>query len=341
MNSRDIWLLCAGVVAVAILGLPRKAEEKASPAPPAAVTERVEKPTPTPIHADVAPAESVATTAPEPLAAPEISPELRGLLTRLRGTFEGRGSKPNRFRLQRQLSELWGDHPPVDVLLFEASDPEAPSKYRAHFAARLRNLGKTAPPEQREELAHAMRESLARQPQGNFQLAQALLAFDQQPANVRAVSAPLESPLPDDTTAGLLAALALSGSTESRHIRLEHTRSISSDPDRFPLALQASLPPLALRPELEVGPILHHVLSNTSHFPLYETAVESCFYRPPGSATLAALQVAVARRTEFDVDEQERLTQRIRAGLLRHSRQVATSQPSIHEGIETLLSQLQ
>ena len=340
MNFRTLWLLSAVLATLAVVVVFRKAEEQEPPVAPAAAPERPEVAVPVPVSADRLPAGAPAPELSEVLPAPDVSPELRALFTRLRSTFEGRGSRPNRFRLQRQLSELWGDRPPVAVLLSEASDPEAPPEYRAHFAARLRNLGKTTSPEERAALAEAMRECLARQPEGNTALARALLAFDEQPASIRVVSAPLASSPPDDTTAGLLGALALSGSTESRRVRLEHTRAMSSDPDRFPLALQTSLPPLALRPELDIEPVLQRVLTRASHFPLIEAAVQSCFFRPPGSASLAPLRVAVDRRAELDTRERERLTHRLRAGLLGWSSGNTALPPATRAAIESLLNEL-
>lgn len=340
MSFRVICLPSAGLAVFAVLFLSGNSKEQPTPSATAEAQDPAQAPRTTPPRAKVTPLAELPPSAPKPLPAPDVSPELRALLTKLRSTFEAGGSKPSRFRLQRQLSELWSNHPPVDVLLYEASDPKADVAYRAHFAARLRNLAKAASPQQRNELAGTIRESLALQPHGNAKLSQALLSFDQQPSSVRAVSAPLASLPPDNTTAGLLAALSLSDSVESRRIRFEHTRRLSSDPDRFPQALQTSLPPLALRPELEVEPMLQRVLSTTSHFPLYQTAVQSCFFRPPSTASLAALEIALSRNTEFGTSEQELLTQRLRAGLLHWSRQVASSRPSLESDIQSLVHRL-
>ena len=70
------------------------------------------------------------------------------------------------MRLMQELRELWGDAPPVDLLLFEATDPEAPPKYRDYFARSLRNVGKMSPSEARSELAARMREAMAASPAG-------------------------------------------------------------------------------------------------------------------------------------------------------------------------------
>ena len=85
-----------------------------------------------------------------------MSPELSVTLGKLRETYKAGGSKPNRFRLQRQLSLLWGEAPPVEILLHRSTDPSAPPDYRAHFAKRLLNLGKVSPPESSEQLAGKM-----------------------------------------------------------------------------------------------------------------------------------------------------------------------------------------
>ncbi|MGI9241238.1 MAG: hypothetical protein ACR2RV_10580 [Verrucomicrobiales bacterium] len=271
-----------------------------------------------------------------------MSPELGILLGKLRKTYEAGGSKPNRIRLHRQLSNLWGEAPPVDVLLHESTDPSAPSSYRSHFARRLRNLGKVASPESREQLAGEMRATLASRPAGASSLAQALIAFNDDATNIDAVRQLLDpdSPAGDTSDAGLIAALTLSHSAESLSALWDHTLAISEDPDRHSRSLIAALPPLAREPDLDVEPVLRRVLGTSSDFPLYATAIQSCFARPPGEGSLAAIRLATQGRTQFDGEQQQRLGQLLRTGLLRWQRLL--SDPSAAQGvaIDTLLNEI-
>ena len=137
-----------------------------------------------------------------------------------------------------------------------------------------------------------------------------------------------------------MAALTLSSSPEAREAIWAYSRAISAEPDLFPRTLVAALPPLARVPELEVEPPTAPVLASSSNLPLDETAIESCFARQPSDSSFAVIRLAHQRSTRFDIDQQERLQQLLRAGLLRWQRQFANAPAAQSEGIETLLNQI-
>jgi hypothetical protein len=272
-----------------------------------------------------------------------MSPELSIIFGKLRETYKAGGSKPNRFRLQRQLSTLWGDAPPVDVLLHESTDPSAPSRYRSHFAWRLRHLGKVATPESRDQLAGEMRVALASRPAGTSSLAQALIAFNDNSTNIDAVRQLLDpdAPAGDASVAGLVAALTLSHSPESRSAVWDYTRAISADPDRHSRSLIAALPPLAREPDLQVEPVLQRVLETSSDFSLYAIAIESCFARPPSEGSLGVIRLATQGRSQFDDEQQQRIGLLLRAGLLRWQRMLTDPSATQRVIIDTLLNEIQ
>jgi hypothetical protein len=261
---------------------------------------------------------------------PEADAGLLARLDRLRETFAPGGSKPKRFLLMKELREQWGDSPPVDLLLFEATDPDAPSKYRDYFARTLRNFGKMSPAA-RAELAGKMREAMATSPAGAPHLAHALIAFDDSTASLRTVEARLRTSGDDHSTAGFLAALTMSHATEARTIVLDEARELTDDPDAYPLTLSIALPPLAREPDLQIEQDLERVLSKTTNRDLFLTVIGCCFVRPPEEPAIQAVGTALKRVESFGAEEQERLSQVIRSGLLRWQRQVSgTSSPKIN-----------
>jgi len=323
------------VLVLLIFSLLRPSEPAAQPEPATLVTSAA------PIDSGEPQAEVERPMSPGPTTpAPEMGPELRAILAKLRTTYEPGGSKPNQFRLQHQLSALWGETPPVDILLHESTDPIAPPKYRAHFARRLLSLGKVASAEASEQLAGEMRAALVSAPPGSQGLAQALVAFDDSPANIGAVRRLLDRPIDDRESAGFVAALTLSHSLEAQSVLWDYSREISAEADRFPRTLATVLPPLARLPDLEIEPVLERVLSTSSNLPLYETAIQSCFARMPSESSLAVIRLAHQRSTRFDADQQSRIEQLLRAGLLRWQHQSTDASPAQNDRIETLLKQI-
>lgn len=268
---------------------------------------------------------------------PVVDADMVKRLDRLRATFAPGGSSPNRFRLLQELREQWGGSPPVGLLLFEATDPEAPPKYRDYFARSLRNLGKMSQEGGRDELAAKMRQAMDDSPAGAPHLAHALIAFDDSPESLRAVEAQLQARRDDAATAGLLAALTLSHVSEARIIVLEETRWMTADPDAYPLSLSAALPALAREQDLRVEEEIERVLSKTTDRTLYLTALRCCFVRQPGGAAIQAVGTALERVGSFGTAEQEQLHRAIRFGLERWQRQhPETSSPTIQQLLDKI-----
>lgn len=273
---------------------------------------------------------------------PAVDAETREVLNDLRASFGPEGSKPNRFRLMRRLDVMWGDSPPVGLLLRESADPSAPEGYRSHFAGRLRNLGKSAQPAARAELAAAMGEFLAAAPPGIDMsvVAQGLIAFDDSPPSIRAVDGRIDAASGDEEVAALLAALVQSRSAESRAAVWQHTRDLAVAPDRHPLALSTSLPPLAREPDIPIEPVLQGILGSTSRFDLFETALAGVFVRAPTPGGLAAAQVAIRRSGDFGDQRQAEIRALVRSGLNEWSRRFPEADPAVTQPIATLLEQI-
>ena len=228
----------------------------------------------------------------------------------------------------------------MDVLLHEATDPSAPRGYRIHFASRLRQLGKKADPETLALLATSTRHTLNRNPAGAPDLAHALLSIDDSPQSIESVTRLLET-APDDTSAaGFLSALTLSNAPDAKQALLDHTELLTTNPDQHPASLVTALPTLARIPEFDVEPILERVLAKTTHTRVYEATIASALARPPGKASLATLQLAHERSSQFDTATQARLTARLRSGLIQWQRQAVQLPSSTSSAIDSLINSL-
>ena len=262
------------------------------------------------------------------------------MFTKIRATFEPNGSKPNRFRIQRELSIKWGDEPPLDVLLHEATDPTAPRAYRIHFASRLRQLGKKTDPATLEMLVASTRDVLDRNPAGAPDLANALLSIDDSPQSIESVARLLGTAPDDSSAAGFLSALTLSNSPEAKQALLKHTETLSTAPDQHPASLVTALPTLARIPEYPIEPLLDRVLTETSHPCVYEATIASALARPPGPTSLTTLQLAHERTSQFDAATQVRLNARLRSGLIQWRRRAPQLPSSTSSAIDSLLNSL-
>ena len=174
-------------------------------------------------------------------------------------------------------------------------------------------------------------------------MAQALIAFNDSLTNIDAVRQLLDADPPADEpgSAGLVAALTLSHSPEARSAVWDHARAICATPDRHSSSLIAALPMLAREPDLEVEPVLQRVVANSSDFSLYATAIESCFARPPSEGSLGVIRLATRGRTQFDDEQQQRIGDLLRAGLLRWQRMLTDPAAAQHVTINTLLNEIQ
>lgn len=270
-----------------------------------------------------------------------FDPATRDLLDGLRESFGPRGSKPNRFRFMRRLDELWGDSPPIAVLLQESIDPAASDGYRAHFAGRLRNLGKSASPGDRRALAAAMREMLSGTPIEieTGLLAQSLIGIDDSPESIGAVDARISGDRGDEETAGLLAGLVLSRSPASRAAVWRHTRTFANAPDSHPLSLGLTLPPLAREPGIPIEPILLDIVKATGRYELFATAVESVFVRSPTGAGVATAEAAIRRSGAFGEERAAQIQAFVRRGLTEWTRHPEAG-PEITQPIDSLLERI-
>jgi len=333
MSRRSQSLLCVTVATAGLIVF--LVVRNAGPSPEPTATPPTKRPAPE-SKPEAIPSPPAPVEVP-PRTRPEIDASLLARLDRLRESFAPGGSKPNRFLLMKELREQWGNSPPVDLLLFEATDPDAPLKYRDYLARTLRNFGKMSPAEARAELAGKMREAMTTSPAGAPHLAHALIAFDDSPASLRTVEARLRTTGDDVTTAGFLAALTMSHATEARTIVLDETRGLTDDPDTYPLSLSIALPPLAREGDLQIEPDLERVLSKTTHQDLFLTVIGCCFVRPPEEPAIQAVGAALERVESFGAEEQERLSQAIRSGLLRWQAQFpGPSSPKINQLLHKL-----
>jgi hypothetical protein len=271
-----------------------------------------------------------------------VTPELGELLTTLRDSYLPSGSKGTRFKSQRALDQLWTSNPPVDVLLFEALDENAPPEYRSHFANRIRNFGKILDSARKDSLSATIREALASphyQIDAKSTLANALIAFHDSDDNLRSVAHLIPTAPDDQTSASLLVALTLSKSQSGLQSLQTFTTRHSSAPDTRPLSLRVTLPPLVRVPDPAINDSLGKIITHTGNPKLLEFTFRQLFIRPPGPDTLPIVTLALNRSHELSPESDPLFKALASRGLDRWSRDQDLS-PDLNSSLQELKSTL-
>ncbi len=255
---------------------------------------------------------------------PQTSPDTKQLLSTLLKSYLPYGPKGTRFKTQRALDQLWVDAPPLDLIILEALDTNAPMEYRIHFANRLSKIGKKFSREERELLSLKLNQVLT---SGQHSIASKavltgpLLALHDSSENLRAV-ADLISDSPDDlTSAALISALTLSKSPISHEVVADFITARAGDPDSHAVALRIALPPLIRESGPSLVPSLEKIIIHTGDAEFLRFTTGQLLSQPPSAEFLSLISLALDQAGQFTPEEADKIRGLVSGGLIRWSQQ--------------------
>ena len=266
-------------------------------------------------------------------------------LLELRRAYESPSTRARRVRLQGKLDRKWGSEPhlvPVEMLLSQVEDRQAPGEYRVFVAKLLRNAAKRSPDgKRRERIASGLRRAVsskAGEITVRARLALVLIDTDPSPRSVDVIAPLLEEGADSDAQTAA-SALARSACPEAREALWQFVRRHATDPGIRPLTLGAALLPLCYEESLPVEPLLARLLRNTDDEVLLSMVLQGVNARS-GSQKVAAALVSIAGRKLSQGSPATPFSRRLRAALRKQKAAIDANPGGFDEATKEQIQEL-
>lgn len=233
------------------------------------------------------------------------------ILEELKATYAKKRTSPTRIRIQSSLSEIPSEALPIEQLLEEIADLNAPTPYKLFLARTLRNGAKAEPkPSSRQKIVARLLSTIEvpNTPENLIAgLALALIDIDDSVSTIQRLSALLDRITDDNHTAATLNAIARSNSPDAKAALLKFVQSEADSQTPRTLALSEALIPLSYEQDSPIEETLLKIVSTTQDTRLFEASLHALKNRNPSETKTQAITIAQTRATSFPKEIQPSL----------------------------------